>query len=96
MTTTGRTVRIEETTVATIDDWKVTVANILSVVNPEQPSQKKVTAQVGRYDVNKADQGERDVAQNDVLEIAGKKWQVKQIVVGAGADNGFVELVELR
>ncbi|NUN16150.1 MAG: hypothetical protein HUU55_21190, partial [Myxococcales bacterium] len=47
MTTTGRTVRIEETTVATIDDWKVTVANILSVVNPEQPSQKKITAQVG-------------------------------------------------
>lgn len=94
--TAGRTVRIEETTVATIDGWKVTVANVMLAADPAQPGRKRPTAQVGRYDADKADQGMREVGAEDVLDIAGHKWRVGQVFVGQGAANGYVELVEQR
>ncbi len=94
--TAGRTVRIEETTVATIDGWKVTVSNVMLAADPAQSGHKRPTAQVGRYDAAKADQGEREVAAEAVLDIAGHKWRVAQVVLGVGGANGYVDLVEQR
>lgn len=85
--------RIEETTVATLRGWKVTVANILtgSYTTAAGP-QRGLTAVVGRYDEAKADQGEQTVGAGSTLQIAGETWTVVAVVAGQGAANGYVEL----
>ncbi|MFZ4577387.1 MAG: DUF6406 domain-containing protein [Myxococcota bacterium] len=93
---TGRIVRIEETTVATLDGWKITVGNVMLATDPANPNRKRPTAVVGRYDATKADQGERDVGVDDSLDIAGKQWRVVEVGLGDKGGNGFVELVETR
>ena len=90
----ARTVRIEETTVGTIDGWMVTVGNIMKGKwkTPDGKEREGLTAQVGLYDEKKADKGERIVGEGAALTIAGKPWTVAKVVAGKGADNGSVEL----
>lgn len=88
-----RTVRIEETTVATVDGWKVTVANIMKGKYQTAGGEREgLTAVVGLYDDKKADQGERTVGLGSELRIAGKTWTVGDVQAGPGAQNGFVEI----
>lgn len=85
--------RIEETTVATIRGWKVTVANILAgSYRTPAGEQRGLTAVVGRYDEAKADQGELTVGAGSSLNIAGETWTVVAVVAGQGSANGHVEL----
>ena len=85
--------RIEETTVATIRGWKVTVANILAgSYSTPAGEQRGLTAVVGRYDEAKADQGELTVGAGSSLNIAGETWTVVAVVAGLGSANGHVEL----
>ncbi len=85
--------RIEETTVATIRGWKVTVANILAgSYRTAAGEQRGMTAVVGRYDEAKADQGEQTVGAGSTLAIAGETWTVAAVVAGQGSANGYVEL----
>lgn len=85
--------RIEETTVATIQGWKVTVANILpGKFSTPAGEQQGLTAVLGRYDDAKRDQGELTVGVGSEFAIAGQRWTVAAVVAGKGADNGYVEL----
>ncbi len=85
--------RIEETTVATIQGWKVTVANILpGKFRTPTGEQQGLTAVLGRYDQANRDQGELTVGAGSELTVAGQLWTVVAVVAGKGAENGHVEL----
>src|SRR5262245_49437682 len=76
-----RTVRIEETTVATVDGWRVTVGNIMKGKwrGPDGQEREGVTALVGLYDEKKAARGESTVGEGAQLTIAGKRWTVSRV-----------------
>ncbi len=85
--------RIEETTVATIDGWMITVSNVLRgpYTTPEG-ARTGMTALVGRYDAAEKDHGEVTVGEGSRVEIAGKPWTVLAVTAGQGGDNGWIEL----
>lgn len=89
-----RSVRIEETTVATIEGWRVTVGNIMEdrYAGPDGAERRGLTAEVGLYDEARAPKGERTVGEGAALQIAGRPFTVVRVVAGEGADNGYVEL----
>lgn len=91
-----RVVKIEETTVATIDGWRVTCGNIMKGkwTLPDGSSREGPSAEVGLYDDQRAERGERTVGEGAVLEIAGGRWAVAKVAPGGKGDNGHVELVE--
>lgn len=85
--------RIEETTVATIAGWKVTVANLLpGKFTTPAGEQQGMTAVLGRYDEGRRDQGELTVGAGSEFSIAGQRWVVEAVVAGKGAENGYVAL----
>jgi len=86
----ARTERIEETTVASIDGWKVTVGNLMAEPDAAKPGQKRGTAQIGRYDAQGQEIGLQIVGTGDTLTIAGKVWRVARVSLGACGANGFV------
>ena len=88
--------RIEETTVATMAGWKVTVANILpGKFSTPAGERQGLTAVVGRYDEARRDQGELTVGEGSEFVIAGQRWAVAAVAAGKGAENGYVELRSL-
>jgi hypothetical protein len=89
-----RTVRIEETTVGTIDGWRVTVGNIMKGKwrGADGREREGITAQVGLYTEKNEERGEVTVGEGAELTIAGKRWVVNKVQAGPGAENGFIEL----
>jgi hypothetical protein len=85
--------RIEETTVATVQGWKITVANIMKgKYSTAAGEQQGLTAVLGRYDEAKRDMGELTVGAGSTLTIADQHWLVESVVAGQGAVNGYIEL----
>ena len=92
-----RVVSIEETTVATIDGWRITVGNIMKGKwrLPDSTEREGITALVGIYDENRIEKGEWTVGEGAVIIISGKKWLVTRVNHGKGRDNGSIELQQL-
>ncbi len=94
-----RTIRLEETTVADIDGWMVTVANIMAGewTDHTGATMRGLTVEIGLYDEDRGLQGEPTVGAGAVLRIDGRVWRVDAVVAGGalpggGVDNGYVSL----
>jgi len=66
-------VLVQETTVATIDGWKITVGNIMEDdwVGVDGVSRHGLTAEIGVYDRNKTEQAHGTLGEGGVLQING-------------------------
>jgi hypothetical protein len=93
---TPRTVSIQETTVATLDGWKVTVGNIMTDdwVGPDGGRRHGLTAEIGLYDERKAERDRRTLGEGALLEINGRRWRLTAVRAGSAGENGSVALVE--
>nr|MDO8110159.1 hypothetical protein [Candidatus Sigynarchaeota archaeon] len=92
----ARKISIQETTVATIDGWKVTVGNIIidDWTGPDGSPRRGLTAEIGLYDERKAERGRLTLGEGGLLEIKGRPWRVTLVSAGAGGENGAVKLTE--
>ena len=94
-----RVVRIEATTVETLGNWTVTVANLMQKdkwQGEDGVPHEGPTAEVGLYDEKERDQGRKTVGEGTVLTIQGTRWTVTKVAPAAGGHNGFIELRAVR
>ena len=91
--------QIEETTVADIDGWMVTVGNVMQGQwrRADGTSCSGLSAEIGLYDDELEPHGEFTVGVGSELQIAGRIWHVKAVVAGEasgneGMSNGHIAL----
>lgn len=91
-----RMVSIEETTIATIDGWRITVGNIMKGRwrLPNGTEREGISAEVGIYDENRVEKGEWTVGEGTVINISGKQWLVTRVNRGKGRENGSIDLMQ--
>lgn len=87
-------VRIEETTVAEIDGWRVTAGNLMRdrFVRADGSEEQGPSIELGLYDENGDARGEPTVGAGSAVTIAGALWDVVEVARPEPGDNGFVSL----
>ncbi|MEY3014057.1 MAG: hypothetical protein RIT45_2792 [Pseudomonadota bacterium] len=90
----ARELRIEETTVADIDGWRVTAGNLMRdrFTRADGSSAEGPTIELGLYDDAGEAHGEPTVGVGSVVRIAGVDWEIVAVERPDPSDNGYVTL----
>lgn len=86
--------RIEETTAAELEGWRVTAGNLMAddYVDAQGGRHHGLTIELGLYDADGACHGEPTVGPGSVVAIAGVAYRVVEVARPDPDDNGFVTL----
>ncbi len=90
--------RIEETTVADVDGWMLTVGNVMRGrwVDADGRAHEGLSAELGIYDAERALVSEFTVGPGLEVRIAGVRWRVAAVSPGPEPDdNGTLTLARL-